>query len=560
MINLDYPAILDLFRDHLDPKRTESASFLMWYLENYYRLDSLEAVDAVCDQRGDKGVDGIYVNENDVSIEIFQCKLSQDKNSTIGDTLLKEFYGTISQFKNKESIENLIRTGGDAEVVRLARRLDLTNIIHQYAVHGIFIANVDIDRNGKAYLDETPEITFVGKSRLIGEYISDEREMPTASRADFDVSGFSISQYIVDKKTKVIIAPIKAKELIKLQGISDQSIFALNVRGPLGRTSVNRDIVSSIRDPKKHKLFPLFHNGITITCGTITDTSEKITISNYFVVNGCQTLDSLYKNQVALSDDLRILTRFVQMDVSSDLAKMVTEYSNNQNATKPRDFKANDPIQIRLQNEFEQFYKGQYSFEIKRGEDPRVGEIISNEVAGLYLMCFDLKEPWATHRKYKIFDEKHADLFGRPEVTADRIVMVYEIMKPIAIGAQRINNKLLGKYALTRYAMLYMLRCVLESDNLGQELLRNPIPFVRNKLDREYLMQCIGKIVNDMVIDINAEASQYGDDFDYRGKLRDEGWVKHLSQEVVSSYMKLVQRGRIESFEAEWNHRTAKRI
>lgn len=44
MINVEYPNLLDLFRQHLDPKRSESASFLIWYLENYYRLDSLEAV------------------------------------------------------------------------------------------------------------------------------------------------------------------------------------------------------------------------------------------------------------------------------------------------------------------------------------------------------------------------------------------------------------------------------------------------------------------------------------------------------------------------------------
>ncbi len=65
MINLDYPHLLDLFRQYLDPNRSESASFLIWYLENYYRLDSLEATDAVCDQPNDKGVDGIFVNDND---------------------------------------------------------------------------------------------------------------------------------------------------------------------------------------------------------------------------------------------------------------------------------------------------------------------------------------------------------------------------------------------------------------------------------------------------------------------------------------------------------------
>src|SRR4030042_1349002 len=78
MIDLSYPNILDLFKEHLAPKRTESASFLIWYLENYYRLDTLEAVDAVCDQNGDKGVDGIYINEADNHIDIFQTRILRD--------------------------------------------------------------------------------------------------------------------------------------------------------------------------------------------------------------------------------------------------------------------------------------------------------------------------------------------------------------------------------------------------------------------------------------------------------------------------------------------------
>lgn len=67
-INVDYPGLLKLFPEYLNPKRSESASFLIWYLENYYRLDGLEAVDSVCDKRGDKGVDGIFVNDNDKTI------------------------------------------------------------------------------------------------------------------------------------------------------------------------------------------------------------------------------------------------------------------------------------------------------------------------------------------------------------------------------------------------------------------------------------------------------------------------------------------------------------
>ena len=556
MIDLDYPAILDLFSEHLAPKRTESASFLIWYLENYYRLDSLEAVDSVCDQRGDKGVDGIYVNDNDNTIDIFQCKLSQRKDSTIGDTALKKFYGTLSQFESQDSVNNLIISGGEAEVVRLVKRLDIVNKVASYEVRGVFISNIDIDDNGMSYLKSAPVITFMGKSTLIGAYISDKRTLPISTTAEFDISGFAFSEYIVDKNTKSLIAPIKARELTNLQGIADQSLFAFNVRGPLGRTQVNKDIESSIKDPGKHKLFPLFHNGITIICGRIDETPDKIVIQNYFVVNGCQSLDSLYKNQSSLTDDLRVLTKFVQVDVASKLSEMVTTYSNNQNAVKPRDSKANDPIQIRLQNEFQEYYSGQYSFEIKRGERSGAGETIINEDAGLYFWSFDLKEPWATHRRYQVFDEKHADIFGRPQVTADRIVMCHVMMKSIIDSIEDINNKLFGKYALTRYAMLYMLRSILEKDPRGLELINNPSPFVRTLENREHFKNCVRKTIGDIIVDINAEIDEYGDEFDYRGKLRDAEWVKTLSKEVVSTYLKMIQRKRLDSFESEWNRKS----
>src|SRR5206468_2492466 len=123
--------------------------------------------------------------------------------------------------------------------------------------------------------------------------------------------------------------------------------------------------------------------------------------------------------------------KFIHMEPTSALAKQITDFSNNQNGVKARDFMANNPMQIRLQNEFHNVYGGQYSFEIKRGEAKGPGTVISNEYAGLLLMAFDLKEPWATHRKYQVFEDRHADLFGRPEVTADRIVLCHVIAEAI---------------------------------------------------------------------------------------------------------------------------------
>ena len=551
-INLNYPQILDLFRRHLDPKRSESASFLIWYLENYYRLDTQSAIDSVCDQRGDKGVDGIVVNDSDETITVFQGTISQKSGVTIGDKSLREFAGTLTQFRDAASVGALVNAAGKNQLATLIKRLSLEMKIGTYKVRGDFLTNIDMDDNGKNFLATSPTIEFVGNTRLQDTYISDARDIPAHPKATFNVIGFNATEYTVDATTKLLIAPIKATELVRLSGISDQSLFAYNVRGPLGRTGVNKDIVKSIENPGRHRLFPLFHNGITIIAKKLENSSDEITAFDYFVVNGCQSVTSFWDNKTKLTDDLRVLTKFVQVDPSSELAKLITEISNNQNGVKPRDFMSNNQFQIRLQNEFQQNYKGQYFFEIKQGEIKGSGELIPNEEAGLLLMAFDSGEPWATHRKYQVFEDKYTELFARKEVTADRVVMLRVIAESIDAALPRLTNGLVAKYVLTRYMLLYCIRDILKRDTLLTQINTSPQTFIRNAHDRQCFRKCIDNIVSDLVTDVDAEIQDAGEDFDYRGKLRDSEWVKKLAKSVVSDHLKMVARNKIQSFAEDW--------
>jgi hypothetical protein len=55
-----------------------------------------KAVDSVRDQRGVKGVDGIFVNESDEITTVFQATISQMRDATIGDKFQsKEIAGGI---------------------------------------------------------------------------------------------------------------------------------------------------------------------------------------------------------------------------------------------------------------------------------------------------------------------------------------------------------------------------------------------------------------------------------------------------------------------------------
>jgi hypothetical protein len=51
------------------PGQTDSRALLYWFLFNVYRLDEIESRDSVCDQRNDKGIDGVWVDEDSQPIQ-----------------------------------------------------------------------------------------------------------------------------------------------------------------------------------------------------------------------------------------------------------------------------------------------------------------------------------------------------------------------------------------------------------------------------------------------------------------------------------------------------------
>ena len=330
MLDFNFPQILNLFPQYRDAKRADSAAFLIWYLENYYRLSSTEAVYSVCDQPGDRGIDGIVVNDNEQSITFFQSTILQSA-TPMGPNSVAKFCGNVNQFKTTEGIQSVLDTAPKTELAKLLTRLEIINKLASHEVRGEFLTNVDSDSNTEDYLATVPYIGFMGASKLSQSYISDKRDLPIKTPATFSIEGFTPTQYTIDQNTKAVIAPIKATELITMDGILDQSLFVFNLRGPLGHTRVNKGIRESILDPEFHRFFPLFHNGITIIAKNLIVGADSIGISDYYVVNGRQSLTTLYKSRKKLSQDLRILTKFVQLEPTSPWATTVTDFSNNPN-------------------------------------------------------------------------------------------------------------------------------------------------------------------------------------------------------------------------------------
>ncbi len=555
--NLDfsYPTVLNLLTRHRVKGRTESRAFLAWFLENYYRLEDFDALDCVCDGPDDRGIDGIYVDDNLGNIDIFQSKLLQNNARTIGDTSLKEFVGTLAQFNDPSYVQDVAKSTSNHELAALIGERRLAEKVKQgYEVRGVFLTNSVADLSATRYASGQSILTVYDRNELRKSYIPEGRTDPIPRTIEFDVVGFDSSEYVIGSDSRVVVAPLSATDLVRMEGIENQSLFDWNVRQSLGRTNVNKEIASSIKDSSEHQNFLLYHNGLTVLCGSLEQSNDKISMSEYTVVNGCQSLTSLYENRDKLTSELRVLTRMIEIPPGSELAFKISHHSNNQNGIKPRDLQSNSRIQARLQEEFNQQHSGQIFYQVKRGEQSTCPETIDNDLAARLLLAFDLQEPWTCHQTYKLFEDLHAPIFGRPEVTATRIVALRDVYQVVLDHIEEIQNKPLANYTLTKFFLMFLLRRALETDDTGKRFCQKPEDFISVPNGQEHLKTCIAGVLQELIVELNYEVEnrENGTPFDYKRELKSQRDVKALDRALTPGYVRMVTRGRVPSFGEDW--------
>ena len=152
MLDLTYSNLIELIKPYKIASRRESTAFLHWFLTNIYRLSKIEVDDIVCDGHGDKGIDGIYINDYEGCIDVFQSKIVQRSDKTLGDTVLKEFLGTLRQLETESSVESLISTTSNNQLKHLLEDNKEKILSTDYSIRGLFVTNTSQDSNAENLL------------------------------------------------------------------------------------------------------------------------------------------------------------------------------------------------------------------------------------------------------------------------------------------------------------------------------------------------------------------------------------------------------------------------
>lgn len=539
----------NLLKPYKKRSATESTQFLRWFLENIFRTEVQEADDACVDNKQDKGVDGILVNDALEVVYVFQAKVRQKAGSKVGDTELKEFSGTLKQFASGETVQALLDGQANAQLkAALLRGGVKAKVEAGYTVEGVFCCNAKLNEDGKAYIASAPEISVYDASRIAAEFVDLDASIGIKDKFEFDTSDTEVIEYQTAEGVSARIFLANALQLTHMKGIADQTLFSQNVRLALGNTKVNKSLVASIRDKSEHKNFPLYHNGITVLCSAIDETKgEHLGIQDYVVVNGAQSLTSLLTSKASITADLRVLVKVVALGDDTQLSEKITHNSNNQNAIKARDQKSNNPIQQRLKKEVAALQFSNFVLEVKQGELNPKKEVLRNEDAGLALLAIDLGEPWACHQKYKVMDESHAKIFGRSDVTGAKLVFCHLLVESMLVVLDGFDDPVFGHYNLTKFFLAHAVSQIVQGEDSVKAALTDPRKlFAEGKVDA--FVTIFSGIASTTVDDLNAEIGELIEEgkFDYKRDLKSPTWCKTMTVKLVSAYKKDVKRKRVD--------------
>lgn len=142
------------------------------------------------------------------------------------------------------------------------------------------------------------------------------------------------------------ISTVKAKEFLEKiamdsEGKIREEVFDENVRAYLGGNNpVNKDIAITLHSPKA-KQFAVLNNGVTIIAPEIAiqSNTKVMHLTNYQIINGCQTTNTLFENYEILDDSIELIVKFIESQ-NTDVAIEIVTATNNQSAVDNEAFYA----------------------------------------------------------------------------------------------------------------------------------------------------------------------------------------------------------------------------
>lgn len=231
----------------------------------------------------------------------------------------------------------------------------------------------------------------------------------------------------IDKIKESYLGILPAKELIKItsdeEGEIIKTIFYDNVRDFQGFNKVNTGIKGTIEKKSSRDKFVLLNNGITIVAKGLNKIGSAFRISDFQIVNGCQTSHVLHHLREEVDKNVFVPLKLIVTD-DEDTINDIIKATNSQTIVMNEAFEILKPFHKKLEEFYLTFEKEENKkiyyerrsrqfFGIKAKSD----RIINMPTQITSYVAMFLNEPHSTHRYFgellksyntRLFQENHS--------------------------------------------------------------------------------------------------------------------------------------------------------
>ena len=381
-IDEDIQEYKEKYPDNANIQKSEWA-FNFWVLDKFFNEEEELIFDRIIDYK-DRGIDAYEWFED--TKELF---LLQNKYYTI--TRLNSEYVNNNFLMITQPLEN----GTYSHCPELQKIFTQNKMDDRFTVHlQLYVTNDLTDpaiKNSIKQFNADHEHKYIAEifylsdiqEKWYGEAIKTKKELTVKIESVNNGTILNINNeaYKLENgiDAKYVFAPISCiYNMVKQSKEKGYALFEKNIREYLGNRGINKNIYNTLRNRAERKNFFYYNNGVTLICDAISATkqltsSEKsnphssvvFTVKNPQIVNGCQTVNSIYDaleeyDPDDINDQFKdafVMLKVLQIDPDNpeeqELAKNIVTFNNSQNAIDEKTFVANNETFQRIKSEFE---------------------------------------------------------------------------------------------------------------------------------------------------------------------------------------------------------------
>lgn len=347
-----------------DKDKDRGEAFSIWCIELLKNLNNLEddSEDILMGGSSDLKIDFVLQDETEKIIYLVQTKfVSMGKRAKKRGDVNIEDLEIFSQRHDKLRDSDWVRKYGNTTIT--GKLLDYKDLIEDGFKFNFFYittgnATERADEIIKNYnlkyeeLNEEVNVELIDFTRLKEIYtnsLSSEQSIPDVISFDIPEDKFIIKE----EPRKTLLAIVKGSSIINLYKQHRKGIFTWNIRGHLGGDKgINKNIKKTALESPED--FYYYNNGISAVCTGFDLDGNKLTANKFQIINGAQTVGSLFLARDKASNSELLLKVTVSGSVSTEKGfnADIIKFNNTQNKVNLSDFRSNDKIQELIEKNF----------------------------------------------------------------------------------------------------------------------------------------------------------------------------------------------------------------